>query len=78
MINPIRNIVQGVMSTNIATYNTTILKTLSLFIITLLSVFVSYTLITPTTVFVSILLSGILSIILLLLTPKYLSYKQIL
>ena len=77
MINPIKNIVQGVMSTNIATYNTTILKTLSLFIITLLSVFVTYTLITPTTVFVSVLLSGILSIILLLLTPKYLSYKQI-
>ncbi len=50
MINPIKNIVQGVMSTNIATYNTTILKTLSLFIITLLSVFVTYTLITPTTV----------------------------
>ena len=77
MITPIKNIIQGVMSNNVATYNTTILKTLSLFIITLLSVFVTYTLITPTTVFVSVLLSGILSIILLLLTPKYLSYKQI-
>lgn len=77
MINPIKNIIQGVMSNNVATYNTTILKTLSLFIVTLLSVFVTYTLITPTTVFVSVLLSGILSIILLLLSPKHLSYKQI-
>ncbi len=50
MINPIKNIVQSVISTNINTYKTTILKTLSLFIITLLSVFVTYTLITPTTV----------------------------